>query len=50
MDRIAFFFREYYVYWSNVLLLVAVCVAIFLFLSLYAFGELPVCFLNMFEK
>ena len=35
MDRIAFFFREYYVYWSNVLLLVAVCVAIFLFLSLY---------------
>lgn len=35
MDQIAFFFREHYIYWSSVLLLVAVCMAIFLFLSLY---------------
>ena len=51
MDQIAFFFREHYIYWSSVLLLVAVCVAVFLFLSLYlgrggkmsaAFGVVPV--------
>ena len=35
MDQIAFFFREHYIYWSSVLLLVAVGVAVFLFLSLY---------------
>ena len=51
MDQIAFFFREHYIYWSSVLLLVAACVAVFLFLSLYlgrggkitaAFGVVPV--------
>lgn len=50
MDQITFFFREHYIYWSSVLLLVAVCVAVFLFLSLYlgrggkiaaAFGVVP---------
>ena len=54
MDQIAFFFREYYIYWSSVLLMVAVCVAIFLFLSLYlgrggkmaaAFGVVPLAVL-----
>lgn len=54
MDQIAFFFREHYVYWSSVLLLVAVCVAVFLFLSLYlgrsgkmaaAFGVVPLAVL-----
>lgn len=35
MDQIAFVFRELNIYWSSVLLLVAVWVAIFLFLSLY---------------
>lgn len=54
MDQIAFFFREYYIYWSSVLLVVAVCVAILLFLSLYlgrggkmaaAFGVVPLAVL-----
>ena len=35
MDRIAFFFCEHYIYWSSVLLFVAVCVAILMFLALY---------------
>ena len=50
MDKIAFLFREQYIYWSSVLLLVAVCVSVCLFLSLYlgrggkassAFGVVP---------
>ena len=50
MDQIAFFFREHYIYWSSVLLLVAAGVAVFLFMSLYlsrsgkigaAFGVVP---------
>lgn len=54
MDQIAFFFREQYIYWSSVLLLVAVGVAVFLFLSLYlgrsgklaaAFSVVPVAVL-----
>ena len=57
MDQIAFFFRENYIYWSSVLLLVAVCVAAFLFLSLYlgrggrmaaAFGVVPLAVLLSF--
>lgn len=35
MDQIAFFFRENYIYWSSVLLLVAATVSVFLFLALY---------------
>lgn len=54
MDQIAFFFREHYIYWSSVVLLVAACVAVFLFLSLYlgrsgkvgaAFGVVPLAVL-----
>lgn len=35
MDQIAFISREHHIYWSSVLLLVGIGVAIFLFLSLY---------------
>ena len=54
MDQIAFFFRELYIYWSSVLLLVAAAVAVFLFLALYlgkggkvlaAFGVVPLAVL-----
>lgn len=54
MDQIAFFFREQYIYWSSVLLLVAAAVAVFLFLALYlgkggkvlaAFGVVPLAVL-----
>lgn len=57
MDQIAVFFREHYVYWSSVLLLVAVGVSVFLFLSLYlsrsgklsaAFGAVPLAVLLSF--
>ena len=57
MDQIAFFFREHAVYWSSVLLLLAVCVSVFLFLSLYlgrsgktsaAFGVMPLAVLLSF--
>ncbi len=57
MDQIAFIFRENYIYWSSVLLLTAVCVSVFLFLSLYlkrsgnltaAFGVVPVAALLSF--
>ena len=57
MDQIAFIFREHYIYWSSVLLLAAVCVTVFLFLSLYlgrggkltaAFGVVPLAVLLSF--
>ena len=35
MDQIAFFFRENYIYWSSVLLLVAATVSVFLFVARY---------------
>ena len=57
MDQIAFFFREYNIYWSSILLVAAVCVAVFLFLALYlgrsrkllaAFGVVPLAVLLSF--
>jgi len=57
MDQIAFIFREHYIYWSSVLLLVAVFVAVFLFFALYlrrsgnmsaAFGVVPLAVLLSF--